>query len=477
MLMTILLALLVVNGVAASTSNINNSRNSNNNSFRVSSYFQDLAKKINMYPNLPWRAAFGPLKNLDNEGDSVFIKINMTSNNINPGLTKRQIYSPVILDWRSTGKLAEPEHQGACGSCWAFASVHTMMDNFRIHNSITPYLSTQHVLECCVSRACGGCSGASDNAAGFDFLSRKYTIESHCKNYAYHRDARVNRAYSQPGQQCSDYCDYPNTQLPLSSVSKYSMTDFVRLDSDVHQIKNALTNGPLLAAVQLFGDLYLYQSGIYRHVDGPPLGYHSVEMVGYGSEMGQGYWIIKNSWGQEWGEKGYFRIVAGNNEAKIEDHVIQPIFSGQRQDRGYDEAFLTPVGGSSEADTNNPEILDVAYFVAREIKPICSDGRLDNENLESIQIGESYHVERVLQASTNVVGGIIYNIKVELSLPRCSKLMYVQAKTYLPSTKGVFELQHYEYIPAVNRANVIKGCVVIYLVFIVFYFIVHLLSM
>lgn len=438
----VLLALLVVycDGVLMSNFSIRES----NNPYKKSSYFHGLAKKINMHPNLPWQAHFGHLENRDSYPP--------------PALNKRQAYSSLAIDWRSTGQLASPEHQGACGSCWAFASVHTLMDNLRIRNQPSLHLSTQHVLECCASRACGGCSGASDNAAGFDFLSRKYTVESSCKNYAYYGDTTINFAYNQPGQWCSEYCKYPYSEVPASSFTKYNMTDFVRLDSDINQIKAALSSGPLLAAVQLFGDLYIYKSGIYRHFDGPKLGYHSVEMVGYGSEAGQDYWIIKNSWGQQWGENGYFRIAAGNNEAKVEDHVILPIFAGQKRNRGYDEAFLTPVGGSSEVNTEDPHVQDVAYFVANEIKPICNDGKLDDESAESIQMGETYQVKRVLQASSKIVGGVMYNVILKLSLPRCSKLMYVGAEIYLPAASEQYILQSYYYMPQViNKAVTLRA--------------------
>lgn len=426
------------------------------NPYVESSYFHGLAERVNSEPNLLWRAGFGHLRSFNYEYRPTLQHKN-TSRKVE---SKRQVYSSPSIDWRSAGKLADPEHQGACGSCWAFASVHTLMDNIRIRTSSPVYLSTQHVLECCVSRACGGCSGASDNAAGFDFLSRKYTVESICKRYAYHDNSRDNPAYGQPGQSCSDYCDYPNT-VSVASFYKYNITDFVRLDSDVNQIKAALSSGPLVAAVQLFGDLYLYESGVYRHIAGPPLGYHSVEMVGYGSEAGQDYWIIKNSWGYTWGEQGYFRIAAGSNEAKVEDHVIQPILSGDQlqRSRGLDEAFSTPVGGSSEIDVNSPHVRDVANFVAHEIKPICSDGKLDEGNLESVEIGEAYQVKRILRAYSKIVGGILYNVNLELGLPRCSKLMYVESEVYLPSVNGRYILQKYDYTTnaLINTSGTVKA--------------------
>ena len=359
------------------------------NRFKESEYFESLARKINTHHELRWTATFGTIKSYNHGKDNVFsTESNLTINSTYSTLrSKRQLYLPATIDWRRNGKVSPPEHQGACGSCWAFSSVHTLMDNIRIHeNTNTLFLSTQHVLECCMSQACGGCAGASDNAAGFDFLSRKFTVLQSCKSYSYYGDSTVNLAYSSPGQQCSEYCDNRSPILgPL--VAKFRMINFERLNSNVHQIRAALNSGPLLTAVQLFADLYLYRSGIYRHVYGPFLGYHSVEMVGYGNEAGQAFWIIKNSWGQTWGEGGYFRIAAGNNEAKIEEHVIKPIFSGQQHDRGFDEAFSAPVGGSTDSNIDDPDIQEVSNFIAHEVKPLCRDGKLDSQDVESIQDG------------------------------------------------------------------------------------------
>ena len=415
------------------------------NYFEKSVYFKTLVIQINRHPNLSWRAAFGTLSDLNNEDRVLVARFNSTIKSSH-SLTKRQTYSQVnTVDWRNSRRIALPDHQGACGSCWAFAAVHVLMDNIQIrsHGNIPIFLSTQHVLECCTSRACGGCSGASDNAAGFDFLSRSYTVQQSCKSYTYYGSPTSNPAYSHPGQQCSGYCD---NQVPVISVPKYNMTGFVRLNSDVNQIKSALLNGPLLAAIQLFGDLYLYKFGIYRHIKGPFLGYHSVEMVGYGSEAGQDFWIIKNSWGQAWGENGFFRIISGNNEVKVEEYVIKPILSGRQQNQGYDEAFLAPLGGSSDASTSDPDIQDAANFIAYEIRPTCQDGRLDSAEMESIKDGETYKVEQVLRASRKVVAGVIYSLQLKLNLPRCSKLMYIQAEVHLPPT-GNFVLLKYEYMP------------------------------
>ena len=64
-----------------------------------------------------------------------------------------------------------------------------------------------------------------------------------------------------------------------------------------------------------------YKSGVYQHQSGSALGGHAVEMIGWGTENGTPYWLIKNSWNDQWGDKGTFKILRGSNECGIEGDV------------------------------------------------------------------------------------------------------------------------------------------------------------
>ena len=89
----------------------------------------------------------------------------------------------------------------------------------------------------------------------------------------------------------------------------------------VDEIKTELmTNGPMEVSFDVYEDFMTYKSGIYQQVTGKYLGGHAVKLVGWGVENGVEYWKIANSWNEDWGENGYFRIKMG--ECRIESDVV-----------------------------------------------------------------------------------------------------------------------------------------------------------
>jgi len=65
-----------------------------------------------------------------------------------------------------------------------------------------------------------------------------------------------------------------------------------------------------------------YKSGVYHHVTGEFLGLHDIKIIGWGTESGSDYWLCVNSWNDQWGDKGYFKILRGSNECAIESYLV-----------------------------------------------------------------------------------------------------------------------------------------------------------
>ncbi|VDM69302.1 unnamed protein product [Strongylus vulgaris] len=95
-----------------------------------------------------------------------------------------------------------------------------------------------------------------------------------------------------------------------------------------------ITNGPVQATFVVHEDFFMYSGGVYRHTELAEekgerytgQGYHSVRIIGWGVDHSTGrdipYWLAANSWGKQWGEDGFFRILRGDNHCEIESFVI-----------------------------------------------------------------------------------------------------------------------------------------------------------
>jgi len=127
--------------------------------------------------------------------------------------------------------------------------------------------------------------------------------------------------------------------------------DKIRFDGQVQTasgeqaiMKMIYEGGPVETAFSVYSDFENYVGGIYKHTSGSMAGGHAVKMVGWGEEGGVKFWKVANSWNQYWGEKGYFRIVRGENEGGIEDQVVGSAASSKwgTKEQLAEQAFSPP---------------------------------------------------------------------------------------------------------------------------------------
>jgi len=123
-----------------------------------------------------------------------------------------------------------------------------------------------------------------------------------------------------PTPDCSNECQdsYPTPY----KKDKHMASDAYNVDSDVRAIQTEImTYGPVEAAFSVYEDFLAYKSGVYQHVSGSMLGGHAVKILGWGTEDGTDYWLVANSWNEDWGAMGYFKIRRGTDECGIEDEI------------------------------------------------------------------------------------------------------------------------------------------------------------
>jgi len=203
---------------------------------------------------------------------------------------------PPSLDWRSKdGKnwVSPMLNQANCGSCVAFAAIGVMETQMNISTllpNLNMRLSPQHLF------ACGG--GACDYGwmpeSAANHLMRKGVTDEACMSY---RSGATGQDLA-----CQATCaDVDQRTYKISNFTK--PTSYAK---DVMAIKRALQKGPLMTSLSVYADFISYGGGVYKHTTGEYLGGHAISIVGY-DDSKQAF-IIRNSWGEDWGEKGFGHV-------------------------------------------------------------------------------------------------------------------------------------------------------------------------
>jgi cathepsin F len=219
--------------------------------------------------------------------------------------------APDAFDWRDKGVVSGVKDQGKCGSCWAFSTVGNLEGVHAIKTGKLISFSEQQIVDCDHVGYDQGCEGG-DMASALDYIKNTGGIEC-TSDYPY--NAQDNK------------CTFDITKIVIDLKVIHKI---VNIAMDEEEMKGFLyTNGPLAVGVNAY-PLLTYVSGIIdldTDECDPSDQNHAVTLVGYGTENGKDFWIVKNSWGAEWGEKGYFRIARGKGTCGINIEVVTAVLA------------------------------------------------------------------------------------------------------------------------------------------------------
>ncbi|XP_018408749.1 PREDICTED: dipeptidyl peptidase 1 [Nanorana parkeri] len=224
---------------------------------------------------------------------------------------------PDSWDWRNIAGynfVSPVRNQGSCGSCYSFATMGMLESRIRVMSRLqqTPILSPQQVVSC--SNYSQGCDG------GFPYLiAGKYA-----------QDFGIVEEADFPYTAGDTPCTLKGDSYRYYTAEYHYVGGFYGGCNEAYMKYELILGGPLAVAFEVYDDFMHYSGGIYHHTGlqdkfNPfQLTNHAVLLVGYGkdSSTGEKYWIVKNSWGESWGEKGFFKIRRGTNECAIESIAV-----------------------------------------------------------------------------------------------------------------------------------------------------------
>ena len=270
---------------------------------------------------------------------------------------------PTNFDWRNvsgTNYVSATRNQHIphyCGSCWAHGAASAMSDRIRImQNGIWPEIdiAPQVLLDC--DMVDDGCHGG-DQYTAYEYISKKNITDETCAIYRAqgHDTGDVCTAESicktcSPGGACA--------AVPDGEYLQYTVDAYGYCNGEQKMMAEIFANGPIACGVSVVPSFENYTGGIYEGPTGGVID-HAISIAGWGEENGTPYWVLRNSWGEFWGERGWAKILRGQNTISVESDCV----------------WATPVNFTAPFTPNGPNVVEKAVEEEVELPKRYPAGR------------------------------------------------------------------------------------------------------
>lgn len=251
---------------------------------------------------------------------------------------------PDSFDWRDNGVVTSVKDQGTVGSCWAFSTVGNIEGQWALggHNLVS--LSAEQLVDCDATFDPNNLNQDCGVFGGWPYLAYQYVMKTggiepetdylYCSGYGNCYPCVPPGYNTTRCGPAPEYCNKTqgcDTKLnPSDFVPGLKVTSWVAVEkNEVAMQAELVLRGPLSILIDASG-LQFYHSGVWdpwtcsdTDLD------HAILLVGYGTHKSlfstKPYWLIKNSWGQRWGEDGYFRMIRGKAKCGISEQVTSAV--------------------------------------------------------------------------------------------------------------------------------------------------------
>merc|ERR1712193_6989 len=212
------------------------------------------------------------------------------------------------VDWTTKGAVTPVKDQGQCGSCWSFSTTGSIEGAWEISSGNLKSLSEQQFVDC--DKSSMGCNGGNMGSAFQWAESQNVATE---QSYAYTaRDGTCKSSFT--------------TGIPKGGVTGYKSVGSLFSKATVAKLESAIDLNPVSIAIEADqASFQHYTGGILDSGCGTNLD-HGVLAVGYNTD--EGYWLVKNSWGESWGDNGYIKLSQTGNVCGILNQPVYPTVSG-----------------------------------------------------------------------------------------------------------------------------------------------------